>query len=119
VRALAAPAGRTSASRGGPGYTAVVLDASSPAVVDPEAAGRAEAEAFDRGLREIEASERDDRLAGAGARDKRRLTEYQAAVDVSRLKARMDELVAFRNAVQGSLVWRSAQAVRRLLGRAW
>lgn len=89
-------------------------DASSPV-----AAGRAEAEAFDRRLREIEASEREALLAGAGSGEKGRSTDYQPAVDVARLKTRMEELVAFRNAVQESLVWRAAQAVRRMLGRAW
>jgi hypothetical protein len=81
--------------------------------------GRAEAEAFDRRLRELEASERDLRLAGTGRQDERRPLEYQPALDVGRLKARMEELVAFRSAVQGSFVWRSAQAIRRLFGRAW
>jgi hypothetical protein len=67
-------------------------DASSP-----EAAGRAEADDFERQLREIEAREREAILAGA----------------------RSGELVAFRSAVQESLVWRAAQALRRLIGRAW
>jgi hypothetical protein len=88
--------------------------------MDPAGAGRAEAEAFDLRLREIEARERDERLAGAGQQDKgRRATEYQPALDVGRLKARMEELVAFRNAVQESLVWRAAQSLRRMFGRAW
>jgi hypothetical protein len=87
---------------------------------DPVAAGRAEAEAFDRRLREIEASERHAHLAGASNPEGGRAsTEYQPALDVGRLKARMEELVAFRNAVQESLVWRAAQTLRRLFGRAW
>jgi hypothetical protein len=40
-------------------------------------------------------------------------------MDIGRMKTRMEELVAFRNAVQESLVWRAAQALRRMLGRAW
>jgi hypothetical protein len=85
----------------------------------PEAAGRAEAEDFERQLREIEASDREAILAGARSGEKSRSTDYQPAVDVARLRTRMEELVAFRNAVQESLVWRAAQALRRLIGRAW
>jgi len=90
------------------------------AMISPEDEGRAEAEAFDRRLREIEARERHEHLAGASNPEGGRpSTEYQPALDVGRLKARMEELVAFRNAVQESLVWRAAQAVRRLVGRDW
>ena len=92
---------------------------SGPGAISTEAGGRAEGEAFDQRLREIEASEREALLAGAGNQDKGRSTEYQPAMDVGRLKARMEELVAFRSAVQESLVWRGAQAVRRMFGRAW
>jgi hypothetical protein len=84
-----------------------------------EALGRAEAEVFDRGLRESEAGEREALLAGAGSAEKGRSTDYQPAVDVTRLRMRIEELVAFRNAVQESSVWRAAQALRRLFGRAW
>lgn len=88
--------------------------------MSPEDEGRAAAEAFDRHLREIEARERHEHLAGASnPKGGRPSTEYQPALDVGRLKARMEELVAFRNAVQQSFVWRAAQAVRRLFGRAW
>jgi hypothetical protein len=87
--------------------------------MSPPEGGRAEAEAFDQRLREIEASEREALLAGAGNQEKGRSTEYQPAMDLGRLKARMEELVAFRSAVQESLVWRAAQAFRRLFGRAW
>jgi len=90
-----------------------------PVAASPEEAGRAEAEAFDRRLREIEASEREAVLAGAGSGEKSRAADYQPAVDVARLRTRMEELVAFRNAVQESLVWRVAQTLRRMLGRAW
>jgi hypothetical protein len=83
------------------------------------AAGRAEAEAFDQRLRDLEASERDERLSGAGSDTNRRSTAYEPTLDVGRLKTRMEELVAFRSAVQESFVWRAAQAVRRLFGRAW
>ncbi len=89
------------------------------ATATPEQEGRAEAEIFDRRLREIEASERDQVLSGAGPQDKSRPTEYQPAMDIGRMKTRMEELVAFRNAVQESLVWRAAQALRRMFGRAW
>ena len=96
-----------------------MLDATVGEAASPEAAGRAEAEAFDRRLREIEASERDLLLTGTGSDEKGRSRDYQPAVDVARMKTRMEELVAFRNAVQESLVWRAAQAARRLFGRAW
>jgi hypothetical protein len=85
----------------------------------PEAAGRADAEAFEARLRAAEAQERDARLAAPGDPESRRSTDYEPPLDVGRLKARMEELVAFRNAVQESLVWRAAQAIRRLVGRAW
>ena len=85
----------------------------------PEDTGRAEATAFDARLRECEAKELLERLQGAGSAEKGRSSEYQPALDVGRLKTRMEELVAFRNAVQESLVWRAAQVMRRLLGRAW
>jgi hypothetical protein len=83
------------------------------------AEGRAAAETFDRRLRELEAGERDERLAEEGQKHRGRPTEYHPTLDVGRLKDRLDELVAFRTAVQGSFVWRAAQAVRRLFGRAW
>ena len=91
----------------------------APGSLSPTEAGRAESEAFDQRLREIEASERELRLAGAGHQDGHRGTAYEPAQDVGRLRARMEELVAFRTAVQESFVWRTAQAVRRLFGRAW
>lgn len=92
----------------------------APGSLSPAETGRAEAETFDRRLREIEASERHAHLAGASnPKGGRSSSEYQPALDVGRLKARMEELVAFRNAVQQSLVWRAAQWVRRLIGRAW
>jgi hypothetical protein len=86
---------------------------------EPAAAGRAEGEAFDQRLRAIEAAERDECLAGPGHQGSGRSTQYQPTLDVGRLKARMEELVAFRSAVQESLVWRAAQTLRRLFGRAW
>jgi hypothetical protein len=87
---------------------------------DSAAAGREEAEAFDRRLRDIEAKERHQHLVGASRSEGgRSSTEYQPTLDVGRLKARMEELVAFRSAVQESFVWRVAQAARRLFGRAW
>jgi hypothetical protein len=85
----------------------------------PEAAGRADAEAFDRQLREGDAQEREARLANPDAGSRGRPTDYEPALDVSRLKARMEELVAFRTAVQESRVWRVAQTIRRWMGRAW
>ena len=103
-----------------PGYTGDVTPPTIDETDDSAVAGREESEAFDRRLREIEARERDERLAGAIRDDKgHRPTEYQPALDVGRLKARMEELVAFRSAVQESLVWRAAQVMRRLFGRAW
>jgi hypothetical protein len=91
----------------------------APGSLSPAETGKAEAEAFDRRLRETETSERDELLGGAGNQEKGRTIAYQPALDVGRLKARMEELVAFRSAVQESYVWRAAQGVRRLFGRAW
>ncbi|HEY6553919.1 MAG TPA: hypothetical protein VI669_11225 [Vicinamibacteria bacterium] len=96
-----------------------MFDLRDSAALSPEQEGRAEAEAFERRLREIEANERDQILTGAGSQHKGRATEYQPAMDIGRMKTRMEELVAFRNAVQESLVWRAAQALRRMFGRAW
>lgn len=87
--------------------------------VSAEAAGREEAKAFDRRLREAEAAEREELLTGARGEGEGRAPDYQPTVDVARLRTRMEELVAFRNAVQESLVWRTAQTVRRFFGRAW
>jgi len=85
----------------------------------PAAAGRADAEAMDARLRALEEQERVARLEGLAEADVRRPSEYGSVVDVERLNARLEELTAFRQAVQGSFVWRVAQALRRVLGRAW
>jgi hypothetical protein len=103
-----------------PGYTTDVTAPTIDEADDSAVAGREESEAFDRRLRQIEAQERDDLIRGVGNPEGGRpSTEYQPALDVGRLKTRMEELVAFRSAVQESFVWRAAQAVRRLFGRAW
>jgi hypothetical protein len=82
-------------------------------------AGRAEGMAVDARLRALEEQERAARLEGLTGADARSPSEYGSVVDVERLKARLEELTAFRQAVQGSFVWRAAQALRRVLGRAW
>ena len=89
------------------------------AAVSPEEQGRAEAEAFDRRLREAEAREREERIGGVGHVGTVRPTDYGPPLVVARLTSRLEELTAFRTAVQRSLVWRTAQRLRRLVGRAW
>jgi hypothetical protein len=97
-----------------------MLEPTENTTLDPLTAGRTEADAFDRRLRDIEAKERHRHLSGVSSPEGRRpSTEYQPTLDVGRLKARMEELVAFRSAVQESFVWRAAQVARRLFGRAW
>jgi hypothetical protein len=100
------------------GYTEEMLDSVAGETTSAEALGQADAEAFDRRLRDVESSERQERLSGS-VQQEGRTTEYQPALDVGRLRARMEELVAFRNAVQESFVWRAAQTVRRWFGRQW
>ena len=83
------------------------------------ALGRAEGEALDARLRTHEEQERAARLEGLSTTESRRPSDYASVADVDRLNARLEELTAFRQAVQGSFVWRVAQALRRVLGRAW
>ena len=88
-------------------------------------AGRLEAEAFDRALREAEAREREERLgrlaweaADVGARG-----DAEGAPAGSetlwRLQQDVARLAAFHQAVLRSRSWRLLQWARRPFGRAW
>jgi hypothetical protein len=81
--------------------------------------GRAEAEDLDRRLRAIEEEERAGRLEGGDPDEAVNPRAYHSTADVARLTSRVEELAAFRRAVMGSFVWRTAQSVRRLVGREW
>jgi hypothetical protein len=96
-------------------------------------AGRLEAEAFDRALREAEAREREERLgrlawlaadaAGAApaASSGRESAEAgpAGAETVWRLQQDVARLAAFHQAVLRSRSWRLLQWARRPFGRAW
>jgi len=93
-------------------------------------AGRLEAEAFDRALREAEAREREERLgrlawdaAGAAptASSGRENAEARpaGAETVWRLQQDVARLAAFHQAVLRSRSWRLLQWARRPFGRAW
>lgn len=86
--------------------------------------GRLEAESFDLKLRELEAREREERLAhaalgsvdsiAAGA-DARKDSSWA----VWRLEQENLRLAEFQRAVVNSRAWRVVQALRRPFGRAW
>jgi hypothetical protein len=89
-------------------------------------AGRLEAEAFDRALREAEAREREERLgrlvwgaAGEGYREAAGADAAAAAETVWRLQQDVARLAAFHRAVLRSRAWRLIQWARRPFGRAW
>jgi hypothetical protein len=85
--------------------------------------GRAQAEAFDARLRELEDQERHQRAErlAAGADDGSEAGPgWEAApTEVARLHSQVEALAAFRAAVLRSRPWRVIQSVRRLFGRAW
>ena len=95
----------------------------------PREAGRLEAEAFDRALREAEAREREERLghlawdaAAAAPADTAREAVAAAPVGpetVWRLQQDVARLAAFHQAVLRSRAWRFVQWARRPFGRAW
>ncbi len=70
-------------------------------------------------LRDGEAAEREARLSEATAAERRAAIRYDTPLNSLRLQAQVEELLAFRGAVLGSRVWKTAQAARRLVGRAW
>lgn len=85
--------------------------------------GRAEAEAFDARLREVEdreRRERSERLAAGDDEVSWAGTGWESApTEVARLRSQVEALAAFRVAVLSSKPWRIIQSVRRLFGRAW
>jgi hypothetical protein len=87
--------------------------------IDAAESGRADALATDARLRSEEMNERAERLTAVEREDASRASDYRPPADVARLAARLEELTAFRKAVLDSLVWRTAQGLRRLLGREW
>ena len=86
-------------------------------------AGRLEAEAFDRTLREAEAREREERLgrfAWEAATDTGRDADAAPGTEtVWRLQQDVARLAAFHQAVLRSRAWRVVQWARRPFGRAW
>jgi hypothetical protein len=88
-------------------------------------AGRLEAEAFDRALREVEAREREERLGrivweAAGGVEAVQVERNAAAPEtVWRLQQDVARLAAFHQAVLRSRSWRLLQWARRPFGRAW
>ena len=69
---------------------------------------------FDAGLRAIEHREREERLEELAGQPRR-----SSPLSSSAQQADFDRLLAFYSAVQRSRVWRLAQRLRRLFGRAW
>lgn len=88
-------------------------------------AGRLEAEAFDRALREVEAREREERLGrivweAAGGAEAVQVERSAAAPETLwRLQQDVARLAAFHQAVLRSRSWRLLQWARRPFGRAW
>jgi hypothetical protein len=91
-------------------------------------AGRLEAEAFDRALRDAEVREREERLgrlawdaAGEGPREAADAgaAPVVTAETVWRLQQDIARLAAFHHAVLRSRAWRLIQWARRPFGRAW
>ncbi len=85
--------------------------------------GRAEAEAFDARLREVEdrqRHERSERLAAGDDEGSSTGPGWESApTEVARLRSQVEALSSFRAAVLGSKPWRVIQSVRRLFGRGW
>jgi hypothetical protein len=85
--------------------------------------GRAEAEAFDAKLREVEdrqRRERSERLAAGDDEGSWSGPGWDAApTEVARLRSQVEALASFQAAVLRSKPWRVIQSVRRLFGRAW
>lgn len=85
-------------------------------------AGRLEAEAFDRALRDTEAREREERLGRLAweAADRDSTGEAAPGAEtVWRLQQDVARLAAFHRAVLHSRAWRAIQWARRPFGRAW
>ena len=89
-------------------------------------AGRLEAEAFDRALRESEVREREERLgrivweaAGGAAEPPAPDRGAPSPEPLWRLQQDVARLAAFHQAVLRSRSWRLLQWARRPFGRAW
>lgn len=83
-------------------------------------AGRRAAEDFVLRLETAENRERERRLTELAWRPASLDDDHEdRSLEVLRLEARVDELTGYVRAVEGSLVWRTTQWVRRLFGRAW
>jgi hypothetical protein len=86
--------------------------------------GSLDAERLDRSLRAVESDERRRRLAlledaAPPPAEVSALPRAATPAEVERLRREVEQLAAFRAAVLGSRAWRSIQALRRLVGRAW
>ena len=106
--------------------TPAVATGADDAVAQARRLGRLEAEALDRGHRDHEQRQREERLArlalggggapvGGGAGDR----VVASTAEVARLRAQVESLGAFHAAVVRSRSWRAMQALRRPFGRAW
>jgi len=86
-------------------------------------AGRLEAEAFDRELRQLEQFEREERLGRlaweAGGETAHAALRSAAVESEWRLQQDLARLSSFHRAVLGSRAWRVVQLARRPFGRAW
>jgi len=85
-------------------------------------AGRLEAEAFDRALREAEAREREELLRRPAWRTDGKAEAFRETgtnYSVSRLQQDVARLATFHQAVLRSRAWRVVQWARRPFGRAW
>jgi hypothetical protein len=106
--------------------TRISMPASQDELALAREAGRLEAEAFDRTLREAEAREREERLGriawdspGEGFRESTGADAAMAVETVWRLQQDVARLAAFHQAVLRSRAWRLIQWARRPFGRAW
>ncbi len=92
----------------------------NPALTEAAASGRQAALDLDAELRDRETEERAARLAESGPPPGAwEGSSVATAVDIFRMRTELDALQRYRQAVEGSRVWRLAQALRRLVGRAW
>jgi len=89
-------------------------------LADAAARGRAAALEFDARLRDVEAAERDARFAAVGYGPEAAVQAPLAdAFDLARVRSELEALQRYRSALDRSRVWRLAQFLRRLVGRAW
>jgi hypothetical protein len=85
--------------------------------------GAREGEAFDRGLRDREVAEREERMSrmvwGVEQMDPVAAAQPWPALGTLQLQDELTRLRDYYNAVQKSRAWRLTQRLRRLVGRAW